>query len=259
MRRASVFGADGTFARSYSVPVSLEGTATRPVGVLSDGSLVLARVSIPNDRTPVHRIPNAIDIVSSRGQAPISLGVFPGAEQLRFRLRDGYGGVWGIPFGPTVSYVAARDRILVGASDAFSLLLYDGSARPLRLIRQQGPARALDPREFEREREAALINRPPDQRMMMEQVFDQLPRHATLPFFDELLIDRVGNAWVRDYALASDDAHAWQIFDRDGRLIATIRTPTSHRILDVGADYVLAATTDELGVERARKYGLRKR
>jgi hypothetical protein len=94
---------------------------------------------------------------------------------------------------------------------------------------------------------------------MMEQVFDQLPRHATLPFFDELLIDRVGNAWVRDYALARDSAHAWQVFDRDGRLIGAIQTPSSMRILDIGADYLLATTTDELGVERVRKYELRKR
>lgn len=258
-RRASVFAPDGTFTRSFSVPVSLEGTATRPAGVLSDGSLVLVRLSIPTDRTPLHRIPNAIDVVPSRGGAPISLGVFGGAEQLRFRLRDGYGGVWGVPFGPAVSYAAARDRIVVATTEAFSLRVYDSGGRALRVIRQQGAPRALHPREFDRVRASTLANRPPDQRMMLEQVFEQLPRHPTLPFFDELLIDRVGNAWVRDYALESDVSHTWQVFDRDGRLIAAIQTPSSLRILDVGADYMLATTTDELGVERVRKYELRKR
>jgi hypothetical protein len=258
-RRASVFALDGTFTRSFSVPASLAGTATRAAGVLSDGSLVLVRLSITTDRTPLHRIPNAIDIVSSRGEAPVSLGVFGGAEQLRFRLRDGYGGVWGVPFGPDVSYVAARDRILVGTTEAFSLRLYDSGGRALRVIRQEGAPRPLDPREFDRVRGSTLDNLPPDQRLMMEEMFEQLPRHATSPFFDEIMIDRVGNAWVRDYALESDVSHTWQVFDRDGRLIASLGTPSSLRILDVGADYVLATTTDDLGVERVRKYELRKR
>jgi hypothetical protein len=81
-----------------------------------------------------------------------------------------------------------------------------------------------------------------------------LPKHTTLPAFSGLMIDASGNLWVRDV----EPRTSWQVFGADGVLVAKLTLPEGFEIMDVGDDWILGTITDELGVERVRKYAIRK-
>jgi hypothetical protein len=153
----------------------------------------------------------------------------------------------------------AGDRIVIGTDDAFSLRVYDGEGRLLRLVRQDRPTRPASAEYYEqymasqRERMEA---RPAGVREQMEIAIEQIPRHETLPAFGLLHLDRTGHLWVQEYVELGEPRTDWQIFDPDGVLVARVRIPDRLDILDIGSDYLLGRDRDEFGVERVRMYEL---
>ncbi len=87
----------------------------------------------------------------------------------------------------------------------------------------------------------------------------------TLPAFSTFLVTTDGRLWVQAYLepqnLGPDNwggtgTNEWSVFDRDGRWLGTVVTPTGFRVHEVGADYVLGVWTDELDVQYVRVYEL---
>ncbi|MFW6078460.1 MAG: hypothetical protein ACODAE_02490, partial [Gemmatimonadota bacterium] len=62
--------------------------------------------------------------------------------------------------------------------------------------------------------------------------------------------DPEGNLWVR----APDDSDrataAWDVFDADGRWLGAVDIPSGLDVHEIGADYLIGTTTDELDVQR---------
>ena len=83
--------------------------------------------------------------------------------------------------------------------------------------------------------------------------------------------DRTGHLWVQFYerpdqteggrygfgAVPIQPQH-FSVFDPSGIWLGDIETPGRFNILDIGADYLLGVTRDEMGVEYILMYGLER-
>ena len=56
--------------------------------------------------------------------------------------------------------------------------------------------------------------------------------------------------WVGSYQADASATRAYHVYDTEGRLLARVATPPGVEVLEIGADYVLGITRDELEVER---------
>jgi len=113
---------------------------------------------------------------------------------------------------------------------------------------------------YEREGESP---RAPRARVQAE--LRQLTFMDTLPAFSTFLVTTDGRLWVRAYLepenLGPDNwggtgTNEWSVFDRDGRWLGTVVTPSGFTVHEVGADYVLGVWRDEFDVQYVRVYEL---
>jgi len=88
----------------------------------------------------------------------------------------------------------------------------------------------------------------------------------TVPAFQQILEDEVGNAWVQHYYfLMAPNAHPtdgrkalWSVFDPNGRFLGEVQTPSRFDVISITADQVLGFWLDEHDVEHVHVYDLLK-
>ncbi|WP_420462087.1 hypothetical protein [Candidatus Palauibacter sp.] len=87
----------------------------------------------------------------------------------------------------------------------------------------------------------------PDARRSLEST----PLAETFPAFSSVVADATGNLWVREYEYPREKRPAplWSLFDPEGRILGFVETPKNLGIGEIGEDYILGWTRDELGVE----------
>jgi hypothetical protein len=84
--------------------------------------------------------------------------------------------------------------------------------------------------------------------------FCELRRELGEPTFSRLLVDDLGNMWLREPWPGPEDPDRWRrwyVFDPEGMVVARVSLPSAWGIgpVRIGRDYVLALERDELGVE----------
>jgi sugar lactone lactonase YvrE len=72
------------------------------------------------------------------------------------------------------------------------------------------------------------------------------------PVYADMKADSEGNFWV------TENWRKWTVFDAGGNRLGDIETPARFTIHQIGADFLLGLSRDELGVERVHRYGLLK-
>lgn len=255
-RRVSVFGPDGSLERLYRLPEGVVGSIEE-VGVLNDGSLIVAqRAPVPRE-TGVFRPPITLKVVSTTGDRADVVGEFPGPEVSIVSPEGGGFLASLVPFGRNVHYSASGERIAVGTDDAFSLRLYDAAGGVVRIIRQSAPRVSPPDGGFaDMEREILESAQDAVRRERLEVAFEQMPRHSELPAFGAIHADRQGRVWVEEYQPPRIERSRWQVFAADGSFIGNVRLPANVRLLDVGRDRLLGLHVDPLGIQRVQSYRL---
>lgn len=61
---------------------------------------------------------------------------------------------------------------------------------------------------------------------------------------------------MEEYSSPSQDRSLWTVFDSQGRVQGFVEMPAEVEVYEIGVDYVLGKTTDELEVERVRLWPL---
>ena len=83
-----------------------------------------------------------------------------------------------------------------------------------------------------------------------EHIREHLPAPDSIPNIDHLVVDHPGMVWVGSYQHDASATRTYHVYDTEGGFLARTAMPPGVEVLEIGADYVLGITRDELDVER---------
>ncbi|HST62000.1 MAG TPA: hypothetical protein VLK84_25085 [Longimicrobium sp.] len=248
MRRFSVLNAGGNFARAFESRAPRG--STRPVGVLPDGSVLVAAEQQFDPRTvTAGLVRDSMDLIriSPTGQAMGTVGRFPGAEWLVYDHSASYRSTQ-LPFGRAGHAVVSGENIVYASSDRGELLVHDLTGRRVGSILVPGEPRRLTDAEVEGFVEEAVEDAPERSALLRQLQRQRAGRWA--PRIADLRVDRSGNLWVQRFP-EPDGQHAkWTVFTRSGELVGSMWMPAGSMPLDLRPDALLVREHGEDGTEQ---------
>ena len=89
-----------------------------------------------------------------------------------------------------------------------------------------------------------------------EYVRDRLPAPDSIPNIDHLVVDDPGAVWVASYQADPTVPRLYHVYDPVEGFLARVTMPPGLEVLEIGTDYVLGLTRDNLDVERVVLHAL---
>lgn len=257
-RSFTVLDLEGRFVGT--VPLDADDGLGILAGVFDDGAVLLQGIRVfGSSRAPepgLQRPPVAVGIHRLDGSLERSLGEWPGNEMFS-SLEDGRRGVRGLVFGRDLHTLVVGDRVAIGTTDARSFRLLRRTGDVERIVRVAGALDPVEPGDFERHVDDVLETSANDDfRAFWRRLFDAMPRHESYPAYSEIEADAARRLWLADYRPPGVERRMWTVFGPDGHLLGRVRTPDGLRVLEIGEDYILGVSRDELDVERVQVFAL---
>lgn len=248
--RASVFGPDGSLARTF--PVDALDLAARRWGVSGEGD-VIARRSGSVD---------ALLRLDARGEVRDTLARFAGPtlESAPELVLLSPIPVWGalpaggVAYGHTHAY-----RITIADEEGATRLVFSRPLAPSDLSETQ--------RNHLREGlRATLAERAPPE--TVEQLLAAISFHEELPLVADVLAGPEGTLWIQRatppeemrvealniYRTAAYRSHVWDVFDSGGRYLGAVDLAPGVRLLESRDDRLYGVRLDEFDVPRVVRY-----
>ena len=255
LRRMSVLDLEGEFGRSFRVQAEL----SVPVGTFSDGSaLFTAGLSFsPSEIAAVVRDTALYAQVSREGEVLDSIGRFPSIEFYMLGT-DQRAAATSLPFGRRTYAAVHGQTAYLGSSDNYEILRYTADGRLAGIVRVAHEHLPVTQEDIELEKADRLGDSDANWRRTLERMFAEMPIPSTMPAFDGLETDALGNLWVREAVRPGAPDAVWTLFDAQGRIMGTALTPADLSVVEIGADYLLGMWRDDLDVEHVQLYELIK-
>lgn len=160
-----------------------------------------------------------------------------------------------------VVFAATDEGVWLGTSEDYEVELLGWTGETLRRIRWEGADLAVTQGDVDRYRDA-LEERyrdddDPGWRARFESTWEWESEIVPekFPAYDRLLVGDDGVLWVRDY-IRPGERNEWFGFDGEGRWVRTLVLPARTHLLDVGDEWALVRTRDDLGVQRVEVRGM---
>ena len=266
--RRSWFAPDGRFVRSETLDraraaglIANDFTLGERLFVLPDQTLwrVIRRYDPASVKLGVrYRQPEGFILQGPRPEAVRQLGWFESLEYFHESERVAR---WAFFAPRTVATSGGQPRhIFIGDAASFDIHVYDRSGTLVQLIRDDVPPTPITPRDVEWERWEVLDwAKESGQLPEWTQFADAMPIRASKPAFEDMLVDRQGYLWVKEYSSYKPEPVRYRIYDSAGARVGVASLPGRLRVFDIGHDYVLGVYGDIEYVETVRLYGLDRR
>jgi hypothetical protein len=262
-QRVSIFSPEGVYVRQIQIDPSQTGSVEL-VGRLPDGSLVLASLSalIGAESPGLHRSPKLFLRYSEEEPPLDTIGILPGFE---YAVEISESVVsFEVPFARNAYGAISGKRIFLGSNDRFEIQQLDTAGNLVRLIRYRGAERSItseEARDLE-EKVVAYLDPSPNRLRNIERLFREMPQPPLRPAYSGFLVDEEENIWVADwvsgFAPPQLTPKKWFVFKPQGSLLGSVRMPPGFRPIEIGSDYVLGFSRDELEIEEVDLYHLQK-
>lgn len=257
--RLTVFHTAGDYGRTISI-APLESGLPRLRGILHD-TLGVWGVTIYERSGGVSRGVREQLLVALRplggGEATI-IGQFPASEKFNQIMPHGGIAAWNQPFSRDAFTAVTDSLVWIGQSDRYEIRAYDATGRLSRVVRVDRPLAAVGDAErsryFEHELEELEPGDPRDQYVDVHRVIAAPP---TMPAYSAIVGDVAGNLWVREYRVPWENGPTtWRIFAPNGEALALAYLPDDLVVHEIGHEYILGMSRDELDVEYINLYEL---
>lgn len=260
VQRVTILAPDGATARTMQVTPPLSAGAM--VGRRSDGTFVLSQIwgsgdpSLPMSEG-LAREPAVAVAYDGEGRLLDTLASVPGREVFH-RLEGSRMTMGAVPFAHNASQVLLGDDLVLGDQVGYAVDIFDAAGDAPRRWGWSGPSLELGEDDLERWREEQVATAPEGERPSLRVYLAEAPHPASRPAYGRLVADASGYLWVGRYADPSQEAPRWDVLDPEGRWVAAVEAPVRFRPLQVGSDWVLGVSRDELDVERIELRPLRR-
>ena len=148
------------------------------------------------------------------------------------------------------------DLVAIGVQDSYEIKAFAADGTLVRIVRRAGdleqPTRADQDAYFARR----YADRTDDERTSALSEVKDMPLVDAYPAFAEILSDRAGYLWVREYSASGGGGAVWAVFDPEGRIQGLVETPPGLGTFEIGEDYILGWVRDDLGVEYVQLWSL---
>lgn len=253
---------DTRSGRFREMRADLRNLAMGPVGLLSDGSPVVASnlaFSTALDEAPpagFQRFRASYHRIDALGASSDTVVVTPGAE-LMLRYGDGTVEILRPFVARAVSHAIRGDELVQGVQTEYEISIYgtDGALRSV--IRRPGVDLTLDDQQYEAAVEERVAAAPEQARAGIRNLYLTEVRPERIPAYARFLVDSEGHLWVQDFAYHGE-ARRWSVFDPAGAWLGVVELPESFEMTHVLSDRIAGIWRDELDIEYARVYALER-
>lgn len=130
--------------------------------------------------------------------------------------------------------------------------------RVVRRVRVPGYDLSLDRTEVEATIERMVIDAPPEAAERLRDVFGNQPLPSHRPPAADIVVDALDHVWIARYDVPPwvEETTYWEVFDPDGRWLGGVELPPALQVFEIGEDYVLSVTLDDLDVAHPVWYTL---
>ena len=254
----AVFDSAGNFGRSFALGSSEMAVwlRPRPLAVRETGDILA--IKAPEDADTA-----VVEIWDGEGALSASLGTHPGAEVIITTDDEGATYLSWKVYGRELVAGLWGDHVVTSPNDRYEIRAFRADGTLARIVRRDHVPRA--PTEADRApwveeqlshyREA---NVPEALWEQARQEFEATPLAETFPAFTSVMTDAAGNLWVEEYEFPREDRPGvlWTVFDPMGQVLGFVETPEGLEIFEIGEDYILGTTEDELEVEYVQVWPL---
>jgi hypothetical protein len=259
-QRANIFSTSGEFVDVLRIRVDAAFPSVQ--GCFNDGTVLGWRAVGATDRIPGRTYQSAFiwSRLSSDGSVLAELARFPGNAQYLLDQGDGTATYHTIPFTVRPSAVAGADRFYVtaGGEPVIQRHRLDGTLEAI--IRWTPAVRIRSADVYERYRAHTIESQDrPEQRAHWAKFFGlDLEFPELVASVRSLEIDELGSVWAERYRLPWDSVPTWDVFDARGRWLGEVILPARLQVYQMGRDFVLGLSRDEMGVERIQLHQLKR-
>ena len=255
----SIFDTNGNFGRSFRLG-GLPPDTRWPRASRADGTILVTVNEEP--------VSSGIEIWNGNGTRAAYLGSYSESEtyQALSELEQEYY-PYSVVYSRTLELGLWGDLVFVGLSNRYEFKAFRADGTLARIMRLDHNPRPTTQADHDRhvEQEIAILKRrnPPVSADLLkrEREFHESAQMAeTFPVFSEVMGDAAGYLWVREYDFPGEERPAplWTVFDPGGRVLGFVETPPALVIKEIGEDYILRRTRDELGVESIQMWPLER-
>jgi hypothetical protein len=257
--RVHIFQEDGEFVETIVIePVN--GRPPNIVGCFADGSLlaVSGGGTLQGNAGDVLPASTVYHLYSQRGEFVDTIVGLGGQTK--------YVDVVGesrhypvIPFTPDAELAASADAVYVSDDGRAVVRKHDLSGAPLLEI-HWNPGERTRVRdvwdEYTQESLGHMGER--DLRMYRHFYAQDLPLPEFVPVVAGLKVDLEGNVWVEHARPLSSAPNSWTVISSEGVLLGRLELPRELEVIEIGSDYIIGRTIDELAVERIQVHRIQK-
>ena len=224
-----------------------------PGGVIVAKPSLLIGIPFGAANSTLARRDEEFGLVRPGGELHVSLGTHAGEEWF---VSPNSPSARPHPFGRSVLAAVWGDLAIVTANDRYEIRAYASDGALARIVRRDHDLRTPTQAEVDNWIQERYGDLPEERK---ERVLAQMEGMTVVEFypaFSALQSDPLGYLWVREYNLPGHDRNLWTVFDPEGLVLGFVETPFELEVYEIGVDYVLGKTNDELGVERVQLWQL---
>jgi hypothetical protein len=251
-RRASILTPDGGYQRFYDVGTEGGGFPVAQ-GIMPDGGLVIGGgMFFSSDGgfpTGLVRPKSRYLIMAPDGTVRGDLGELPAAEMYAIRSGNAFS-ARAVPFARVTGYAPTASHVWIGTGDSWEVRAHtpDGAlALIARFDRGLIPQSSALREQFVEQQVAEAEDE--NEARSLRASFADVPPAENVPPYELFRTDALGNLWIGEYLLPRETQRTWIIVSPDGKAIGRLSTPPWTLPLEIGSDYLLGLTRDELDVE----------
>ena len=262
--RASVFDLEGNHGRTITLKgspggffksISSDPTEHRLMGVLPDGTILTRDVG-GYMTEGLWRWDHTYGLTGADGSANKSLGDYPGPETYSESVhveeeRMVYVMPLRHPFGKTTFTAVWDDLVAIGRNETYEIRTFTSDGSPSHIVRRDHAPGTPTQEQLDAHFRERFANRPGEERTPRLEVAANVPMVETFPAFSALRGDASGYLWVAEFKLPDEDRDftLWTVFDRKGRALGFVETPSGLTVYEIGEDYILGRRTGDMDVE----------
>lgn len=258
LRRVSTVDAAGEFVGEVSAAL-LGNSPIQMIRRLDDGRwLVSWEPSLSGaGGFGVHRRTAVVGVAATDLSPADTIGTWPGLEFSVVQTAGGGMSIGPSPWGRALALAPRGAEIIVANSKrmGYDVAGNDGAIRAS--VRVPMDLRMTD--AHRQELLAAALAQARDGDTEFARAWyggDGVPQHRAA--FRGVLVDTGGNVWLGPAGSPAVDPRRWIVFDVGGRYLGVVVMPEGFTPSDVGDDWILGVTRDDLGVERVQLFALRR-